>query len=300
LDVAGRRLNWHREGKRNETLKPSDTRTGRSDADSPLPSPVATDSDHVSARGSHRGGRPLVLARIVWIIATLAALGLFVAGIPSEFAMYHTVCHHACLGGQVTPAGSQALRDLGLSLDFYAAYAVVLDLVFATLYAAVAVLIFWQESDERMALLTSFALFTFGTAGLPNAMYALSIEHPSLRWPVSLLNLLGAASFGLFIYRFPHGRFVPGWSRWVLFAWIAWQLPKYWYPSWNSTDLDTWLSWVVIAVWTVFLGTIVYAQSYRYRRVSYAVEHQQMKWVVFGISVAALAFLCISLALPPS
>ena len=54
---------------------------------------------------------------------------------------------------------------------------------------------------------------------------------------------------------------------------------------------------MAIALWTTFLGTIVYAQSYRYRRVSDTAERQQMKWVVFGISVAALAFLCISVAL---
>jgi len=161
-------------------MKPSDTRTGRSNAASPLPSPVATDPDHDSAKGSHRGGRSLVLARIVWIVVALASLCLFAAGVPSEFAMYHTVCQHVCVGGQVSPAGSQALRDLGLSLDFYAAYAVALDIVFATLYAAVAVIIFWRKSGERVALLAAFALFTFGTAGLPNAMYALSVQHASL------------------------------------------------------------------------------------------------------------------------
>src|SRR3712207_8573183 len=51
---------------------------------------------------------------------------------------------------------------------------------------AVAVVIFWRKSDERMAMLASFALLTFGTAGLPNTTYALSIEYASLWWPLSL------------------------------------------------------------------------------------------------------------------
>jgi hypothetical protein len=181
-------------------------------------------------------GRTLVLARGTWLVVAVLALGFFAAGVPSEFVMFHTVCQGACLGGQVSQAGSRALRDLGLSVDFYAAYIVVHDIVFAAVYVTVAAIIFWRKSDERMALLVSFALLTFGTAVLPNAMDALSIEHASLWWPLSLLNFLGAASFGLFLYLFPDGRFVPGWTRWVVFAWIAWQLPTYWLPSWDSYE----------------------------------------------------------------
>ena len=213
--------------------------------------------------------------------------------------MFHTVCRDTCLGGQVTQAGSRALRDLGLSLDFYAAYAVVHDIVFAAGYVAVAFIIFWRKSDERMAMLASFALLTFGTAGLPNTTYALSIEYASLWWPLSLLDFLGAASFGLFLYLFPDGRFVPGWTRWVVFAWIAWQLPAYWFPSWDSFELDGWPGWLAITVWMAFLGTMIYTQAYRYSRVSGATERQQVKWVVFGISVAALVYLGIAVALSP-
>ena len=244
-------------------------------------------------------GLTLVLARGTWLVVAVLALGFFAAGIPSEFVMFHTVCQDACLGGQVTQAGSRALRDLGLSLDFYAAYAVVHDVVFAAVYVAVAVIIFWRKSDERMALLASFALLTFGTAGLPNTTYALSIEYASLWWPLSLLDFLGAASFGLFLYHFPDGRFVPGWTRWPVFAWIAWQLPAYWFPSWDSFDLDGWTGWLTITVWTAFLGTMIYTQTYRYLRVSGATERQQIKWVVFGISVAALVYFGVAVGLSP-
>jgi signal transduction histidine kinase len=213
--------------------------------------------------------------------------------------MFRTVCRDVCLGGQVTEAGSRALLDLGLSVDFYAAYLVVNDVVFAAVYVAVAITIFWRQSDERMAMLASFALLTFGIAGLPNTTYALSIEYASLWWPLSLLDFLSAASFGLFLYLFPDGRSVPGWTRWVVFAWIAWQLPTYWFPSWNSFDLDGWPGWLAITVWTAFLGTMIYTQVHRYLRVSGATERQQIKWVVFGISMAALVYLGIGVALSP-
>src|SRR5215218_3000728 len=157
----------------------------------PASTPSGTTSGPIAVKPLR--GRTLALARGTWLVVAVLALGFFAAGIPSEFVMFHTVCQDACLGGQVTQAGSRALRDLGLSLDFYAAYAVVHDVVFAAVYVAVAVIIFWRKSDERMALLASFALLTFGIAGLPNTTYALSIEYASLWWPLSLLDFLSAA-----------------------------------------------------------------------------------------------------------
>ena len=263
------------------------------------PTPASTPSEATPITVKPLRGRTLVLARGTWLVVAVLALGFFAAGIPSEFEYFHTVCQDTCLGGQVTQAGSHALRDLGLSVDFYAAYAVVHDIVFAAVYVAVAFIVFWRKSDERMAMLASFALLTFGIAGLPNPTYALSIEYASLWWPLSLLDFLGAASFGLFLYLFPDGRFVPLWTRWVVFAWIAWQLPTYWFPSWDSFDLDGWPGWLAITVWTAFLGTMIYTQAHRYLRVSGATERQQIKWVVFGISVAALAYLGIVVALSP-
>ena len=88
-------------------------------------------------------GRTLALARGAWLVVAVLALGFFAAGIPSAFRMFHTVCRDTCLGGQVTQAGSRALRDLGLSVDFYAAYLVVNDTVFAAVYVAAAFIIFW-------------------------------------------------------------------------------------------------------------------------------------------------------------
>jgi len=239
----------------------------------------------------------LIFARAAWIVVAAFTLSLFAAGIPSEFAVFSTVCQSVCTGGQLSSAGLYALRELGLSLNFYATYAVVLDVVFAAVYTTVAVVIFWRKTDERMALLASFALLTFGTANFPDTINALAAEHPSLWWPVALLNFLGAASFGLFLYLFPDGRFVPDWTRWVALAWIAWQLPKYWFPGWASSDLNSWPGWLAVAVWAVALGTVVFAQVYRYQRISNAARRQQIKWVVFGISLAVLTFLGIAVAL---
>src|SRR5215218_2277386 len=258
--------------------------------------PEAT-PDQPAAPAKPLRGRFLILARATWIVVAALTLSLFAAGIPFEFAMFRTVCQPACTTGQLSPAGLQALRDLGLSLDFYAAYAVVLDVVLAAVYGTVAAVIFWRKPADRMALFVSFALLTFGTAAFPDTINALATEHSAWWWPYAFLNFLGAASFGLFLYLFPDGRFVPHWTRWVALAWIAWQLPKYWFPSWNSSDLNSWPGWLAVAVWAVALGTVLYAQVYRYRRVSNAVQRQQIKWVVLGLLAAVVAFIGINVTL---
>jgi signal transduction histidine kinase len=241
-------------------------------------------------------GRWLLLVRVAWLAVAAAALALFIASIPAAFAELQGECPTAvCANGQLSPAGMRALADLGLSLGFFAAYGVALDIVFAAVYVAVAVLIFWRKSAERFALFVAFALLTFGTATFPEALYALAAAHPAWWPPVAVLNFLGSASFSLFLYLFPDGRFVPRWTCWVALAWIAWQVPKYWIRTWP--DVTIWSAWLNVAIWSGALGTAVYAQIYRYRRVSNRVQRQQTKWVVFGIAMALTGFWSINMAL---
>ena len=90
--------------------------------------------------------------------------------------------------------------------------------------------------------------------------------------------------------------FVPRWAGWVALVWIAWQLPRYLFPDWHL-ESGAWYPWATTVVWAIALGTAVYSQAYRYRRVSDAVQRQQIKWVVFGITVALAGFLGTVVAL---
>jgi hypothetical protein len=250
-----------------------------------------------SANASRLSGRLLVVARVVWIVIALAAVSLFIAAVPAEFAQLRVPCPTAaCPTGQLPPAGLQALEDLGVSLDSFAAYSVAMDVVFAAVYGAVAALIFWRKSVDRMGLFVSLALLTFGTATLPVTMATLAARHPLWEVPVAFFHFLGSASFGLFLYLFPDGRFVPRWTRWVALAWVGWQVPRYFFPNWYH-DPSGWHALATMAVWLGALGTAVYSQTYRYRRVSRPVQRQQIKWVVFGISAALAVFLAMFLAL---
>jgi signal transduction histidine kinase len=261
------------------------------------PGQAATAPKH-PANTSPLSGGLLVLAQAAWLVIALAAVCLFIAAIPAEFAQLRVPCPTAACPttGQLPPAGLRALGDLGLSLDFFAAYSVAVDIVFAAVYAAVAALIFWRKPEDRMGLFVSLALLTFGTATFPLTMAALAARHPVSEIPVDFLHFLGSASFGLFLYLFPDGRFVPRWTRWVALAWIAWQLPRYFFPDWYLAP-GTWHVLATMAVWLGALGTIIYSQAHRYRRVAGPVQRQQIKWVVFGISAALAGFLGMTLAL---
>ena len=242
-------------------------------------------------------GHPLVFARAAWIAVALAAVGLFIASVPVEFAKLRVPCPtEACSTAQLPPAGLGALEDLGLSIDYFAAYAVAMDVTFAAAYGAVAALIFWRKSEDRMGLFVSLALLTFGTATFPSTMAALADLHPVSDVAVAFLHFLGSASFGLFLYLFPDGRFVPRWTRWVALTWLAWQVPRYFFPEWYL-DPNGWHALASAVVWLGALGTAVYSQVHRFRYVSSPGQRQQIKWVVFGISAALAGLLGMVLAL---
>jgi len=172
--------------------------------------PSAVSPDRTQEAGKSLRGRSLALARTAWMAVAVLSAGLFVAGIPAEFALLRTPCPTAvCSTAQLPPAGLRSLEDLDLSLNFFAAYSVAMDVLFATVYAAIATLIFWHKSDDRMALFVALALLTLGTATFTPTMATLGARHPSLEIPFSFLHFLGAASFGHFLYLFPDGRFVP-------------------------------------------------------------------------------------------
>jgi signal transduction histidine kinase len=245
-------------------------------------------------------GRFLILARAAWVGVAALAVGLFVAGIPAEFALLQIPCPTGiCPTGQLSPAGLHALQDLGLSLGSFAAYTIAMDVLFAVVCGAVAALIFWRKSDDRMALFVSLALLTFGTATFGFTMTALATRYPAWQIPIAFLHFLGAASFGLFLYLFPDGRFVLRWTRWVALVWIAWQLAELLFPNWSSHPI-AWQVGTESVVWLGALGTAIYSQIYRYRRTSSPVQRQQIKWVVFGISAALAGFLSIQLVLGAS
>jgi hypothetical protein len=104
-----------------------------------------------------------------------------------------------------------------------------------------------------------------------------------------VLNALSFASVFLFFYLFPDGRFVPRWTRWLVLPIVAYAAPTAFFPD-SPASPENWPSLPYALPLRSLLLTGVFAQVYRYRRLSSRTQRQQTKWVVFGFSAALAGY----------
>jgi hypothetical protein len=95
-------------------------------------------------------GRWLVFARATWVALVAIVLALNAVGLSASYAKYDRVCRSAACAHpegivRLTPSGVRALREFGLSPEFYGAYVgVVLPGVVVLTFAIVAGVIIWH------------------------------------------------------------------------------------------------------------------------------------------------------------
>jgi hypothetical protein len=225
-------------------------------------------------------GRWLLLARLAWLAVASIVIGLHVAGIPYAYARTINNLNF----DRLTTKQVQVFKNLGLTPEFYAAYTVALPVGTMVVFIAIATVIFWRRSEDRMALFGAFMLVVFGGAALTSDVpRALVAAHPTLWFPVHIFEYLGQVAFVVFFYVFPNGRFVPRLTRWLAIAVALLYVPSIFFPD-SSLDL------LSGPLFIGFIGSLVIAQIYRYRRVSSPAQRQQTKWVVFGVAIAIVGF----------
>jgi hypothetical protein len=256
------------------------------------------DGERLAATSYRRlRGRWLVAARATWLAIVALNIGLFVLSLPAGYALLRTVCpQKPCGPEQLSPEGARAIDQLGLSLGSYAAYNTVLVVVFAIVFCAVGFVIFWRRSDDVMALYTSFTLVLLGVFLPEWTAELLWPLYPSLRLTLELLTSLMFSCLFILFYIFPDGRFVPSWTRWLALVWIVVQVTNYVFPG-SVIAVGGWPSVVKELVVVGLVLTCLFAQVYRYVRVSGRVERQQTKWVVFGLLATLVILVLVSV--PP-
>ena len=232
-------------------------------------------------------GTRLHLARLLWWVAVLAITTIFVVALPVRMEQIRQDPY------QLTPI----LNQLGLGITFFVFYGHTLEIILSIACLAIALIIYWRKSDDWMGLLVSLSLVSFMALLPPIA--ALSETNPEWRIPVFLFRIFSFAALLMIFYLFPDGRFVPGWSKYILLFFIAmsplWLLfPGLTLPA-APADIQS-IPQALLVAWVILgLSTGVFAQLYRYRRVSANVERQQTKWVVMGFLGVFLGLLLVSL-----
>jgi hypothetical protein len=223
---------------------------------------------------SRRQSGQQVVRQTIWVLVALLTVALYIA----DFSVRYERLLHFFEG-----EGSTVL-SLGRSPRFFALYFMWLDLTTALAYAVTALVIFWRRSDDKIALLLSLALITFGAAITPATDL---LQTSTLEWRATLapLQTLGRGLSIIALYLFPNGRFVPRWTRplsvlcalWLLFSLLFPAAPFSWY-AWPLSRF--------VLVFTGWYGSAVFAQIYRYRRHASPLQQQQTKWIVFGFAAA--------------
>src|SRR5712692_4853348 len=244
--------------------------------------------------------RWLLIARVGWVVLTLLVLTLNAISIPRADALLQAVCQPGtvCISG-LTPAKVSQLQQSGLSPGFPAAYQIGWDVVTTLIYIALAALIFWRRSADRMALFCAYMLVLFGGATYTSLLdLGLRTLAPAWYWLVGGLELLAQVCVPTFFLLFPSGRFVPRWTQWGVLVFVLYFV---WYIFLSNAYLGQ-LSGVIALVFAALLLGVVGLQVYRYRRVSLVRERQQTNWVVFGLAMAlggfALFLIIVNLFLP--
>jgi signal transduction histidine kinase len=137
-------------------------------------------------------------------------------------------------------------------------------------------------------------------------LYAASMAGPIERLetllPAAILPLVGRVQQHFvtiptvwLLLAFPDGRFRPSWARWLAgstLLWIPFAVAAP--PDWWSNLGSVWF-YLGGLFWLATMGTAIWSQLYRYRRLSIRAEQRQTKWVVYGFTlwIGSVALLSI-------
>lgn len=139
------------------------------------PRAVYSDSEVARKEDARLGGRFLTFARAAWILLTVLVIGLTIAALPVQYEQLPTPCSDAsCANGQLPREAVQAMEERGLFIASYALYGIARDVVFVSVWLAVASLIFWRRASDQAALVVSVFLVTFGVGTFTDTLNSLT------------------------------------------------------------------------------------------------------------------------------
>jgi hypothetical protein len=227
-----------------------------------------------------------VLIRVLhagWPVVMAVALALSIIAIPAARAQLRVPCPAACTSSRATPQIASAIVDAGYSMDTYAAYIIALCLLVLATNLIVGGLLYRVRVRSPLALTGAYGLALFPYASTPLAGFLR--DDGLLGPPVVGLQVVGAAAVMWFFFTFPDGRFVPRWTRWVLFFYLAITIPR---RLGLFPGLFAGIEGVAFGLtFLVLLGS----WAYRYRSSVNVTHRRQMRWAIFGFIASFAGFL---------
>ncbi len=242
-------------------------------------------------------GRWLFVGRAFWLLLFGLCVWTLVSSLPQSYELLSNVCAaDLCESYQLTHDKVENLARWGLPVSFYTWYTLILIVLFAAVYWAIALLIFWRRSDDRMALYTSITLLLFSTF-LPELTAHTEGDRSLWSWVMVLATLAAWVAFANLLYIFPDGRYLPRWTLLLAIGWLLLILSPITVVLFELrevlpyVDLSEWPPLLQILVILLLFGGGLYGQIYRYRDASTPLQRQQTKWVVYGLVVATVTII---------
>jgi class 3 adenylate cyclase len=215
-------------------------------------------------------GWRLRAARIAFLAVLVLAVATFIHAVP------HWV---TTMLGKAPRSGAGELPPAALvTIDIAAALAVPLA------SAAVAAVILRYRSRDWFGLFASIEAVLFGCA-IAGPWSSVPLPDP---WslPTRVAIKLALIAILMVLYTFPNGRFVPGWTRFVLVVFAGWTVASTVFTSVDPV--------VARGIWQLALVVFVFsglgAQAFRLTHVSSPTERRQTKWIFYGLAMIIAAY----------
>ncbi|HEY7340359.1 MAG TPA: hypothetical protein VH591_05730 [Ktedonobacterales bacterium] len=240
------------------------------------------------------------IAHGAWILVVLINAAIFVPAVPFYYQNLLIPCTSAnpgqdCNTGQLAPSGIATLARLGISLQTYAAAALIVIIIQSLIFFTIGALIAWRRWHQGLGLFVSIVLITFGATGSSDTLLG---SYQVLRYQLTptvvgifdiasiVITFLQWPALGTFLLTFPNGRFAPRWSVLVVALWV--------------TNIFAFALTPPVIVTTVSValtfGFTMLVQIDRYRRLYTTVERQQTKWLVFAMVFSVVIEIGVAIA----
>lgn len=190
------------------------------------------------------------------------------------------------------PSTIATMERLGVGPGWVAAYVGTVETACAVVFFGVALALVRRGAGRVAALLAATTFVGFGPLGATGGM--LGTLAPEWKVPAHLLEGIARTALVTLAFVFPDGRFVPGWTRWLAFAWVAVFLP-YLLPADVPISAINWPPALSLMAQILFTANVAYAQAYRYRRVSGAEQRRRTRWAAFGAPVTLALTILVQL-----